>query len=1295
MKKFLSLKMRWLRIIMWSFIGIGILFVSLLITAFIVTPQLSNYKSQVVNSLQTTLEYPISLEDMQAKWRWFSPVVSLKNVVVWNTHRDAQLISIENLQVTISVWDLLFKQKIVTNSIEIDHLRTSLHQTTSGNFQFIGFEKSDSQSPENMSELLNVISLQDNITIRDITLNVYLRDGTHYVIANVIGELTHAWGDIKVNVEGALLEPQHAPPVRSLIKLYATLDPNHLVPSEWQGDVAIVMEQVDVPTWTKIFPEIPAHIQSGTGRVALYSTWNNGKPQMLQTSLALEKLSFSLPFLENEPAWHDAKLSGDLEWLQMSEGWQLTGKDLSITRDNLHMPATTFQINQKVPKVFANADLKTQLEESAYTIYFDQVDLDIMEDVIKTSPLLRSKLPAWWPMDLSGKLNQVKAEITDFTKPSPIVRLSSQFNNLGMAYHEAYKVGFRGLSGSIDLTPTSGALIVDSEQVQVQAPSLFTVGIELPRLNSTVNWNKQELGWLIEGNAKTGVFEHGMLDVSGTLHLLPNIGESEIDITASGSNIPAVPAIAMYLPRPVIPAGTVKWLDLAIQGGTAQQVNMILKGKLKDYPYSTPSKPGKFEAKIHMIDAQLNYHPDWPVITQMDGQVIFRSNAFYANILSGKIGGEDITQALVSIPEMKRSGFDLKVKGQAHGQAENLVNFLDQTPLKEKFGESLKIFSFSGPIETDLSLNIPIAKPNEKSEVSGVIDFSDNIVSLPTLNLSFSNVKGQLTFDENGLYSDNINATLYNQPVSMQMSTIIQTNAPNYLSMKMSGLFDAQTLSTQYPNPVWNNWRGITPFSAILEWRNKNDKKDSTLVINSSLSNVIIDLPAPFTKTADQTKPLILTATFGPTQQQLNVQYNSLLNSNLVFGEKNNEKALLRGTATILNKSAVDMPTSGLKIVGDIPTLNIDEWLPVIEKAAQNTNGNKTNPEISATFNTQKIILFDKNWEIRNLNVQSGTSQWKVGVSGADIKGQVIIPQDMKANPIALNLSYLSLKKDNSETAKQDIPFPPENFPNFTVKIDHLLLNNKTVGQLSLNAKKEKSAISFNSMKLTNPGYSFSGAGRWESGKMQTVSYLQGAVISQDLGLMLKNLGLYDSMEKGKGKTSFDLSWVGSPIAWNLPGLQGTMDIDWANAHLTQIKPGLGRILSLFNVSSLTRRLRLDFSDIVKKGFTFDKLTSHLNFNQGVIATTDGKVTSTSGEIDFNGKAFATNKTLDMNLTVKPSLTGPLPIAATVASGGNPLVGALAFAVDKAVTPKITGGLVVMKYHVTGTWEDPKIEKTK
>jgi uncharacterized protein YhdP len=192
---------------------------------------------------------------------------------------------------------------------------------------------------------------------------------------------------------------------------------------------------------------------------------------------------------------------------------------------------------------------------------------------------------------------------------------------------------------------------------------------------------------------------------------------------------------------------------------------------------------------------------------------------------------------------------------------------------------------------------------------------------------------------------------------------------------------------------------------------------------------------------------------------------------------------------------------------------------------------------------------------------------------------------------------------------------------------------------------------------------------------------------------MLKNMQISQGMEKGAGKTTLDLQWVGSPFAWDLNNLDGTLGIDWTNGHLVQVKPGLGRILSLFNVSSLSRRLRLDFSDIVKKGFTFDKITADMNFNQGVIATTNGKVTSTSGEIDFNGKAYSTNKTLDMNLTVKPSLTGPLPIAATVASGGNPLVGALAMAVDKAVTPKITGGLIVMRYKVTGSWQDPQIKK--
>ena len=93
-------------------------------------------------------------------------------------------------------------------------------------------------------------------------------------------------------------------------------------------------------------------------------------------------------------------------------------------------------------------------------------------------------------------------------------------------------------------------------------------------------------------------------------------------------------------------------------------------------------------------------------------------------------------------------------------------------------------------------------------------------------------------------------------------------------------------------------------------------------------------------------------------------------------------------------------------------------------------------------------------------------------------------------------------------------------------------------------------------------------------------------------GKGLTRLGYPQTMRDGSGRISADLSWQGPLYRPALENLEGTIRVRIESGRLLGADPGLGRIVGLFSVQALPRRLALDFEDVVDEGFEFDSTHS-------------------------------------------------------------------------------------------------------
>jgi uncharacterized protein YhdP len=142
------------------------------------------------------------------------------------------------------------------------------------------------------------------------------------------------------------------------------------------------------------------------------------------------------------------------------------------------------------------------------------------------------------------------------------------------------------------------------------------------------------------------------------------------------------------------------------------------------------------------------------------------------------------------------------------------------------------------------------------------------------------------------------------------------------------------------------------------------------------------------------------------------------------------------------------------------------------------------------------------------------------------------------------------------------------------------------------------------------------------------------------------------------------------------------------------VEPGAtGRVLGLLSVSSLPRRLTLDFSDLFADGFSFDTINGSFLVDSGNAYTNDLVVDGPAARIDISGRVGLVDKDYDQLVSVTPYIKSGLSLAGALA--GGPAVGAVMIVAETLLKDKLEplNKLARKQYTVTGPWTDPVVTR--
>lgn len=270
---------------------------------------------------------------------------------------------------------------------------------------------------------------------------------------------------------------------------------------------------------------------------------------------------------------------------------------------------------------------------------------------------------------------------------------------------------------------------------------------------------------------------------------------------------------------------------------------------------------------------------------------------------------------------------------------------------------------------------------------------------------------------------------------------------------------------------------------------------------------------------------------------------------------------------------------------------------------------------------------------------------------------------------------------------------PPEpgpgadGWPEVEARIDDLRLGDMRLGRLELLAGPTESGWETRRFQLRGASFRGDGGLAWEAGSGRTRAEL--SLRSGEAGAFFDDLGYRTIFADGNLRSSFAVQWPGGPQDFHLATLEGNARTRIRDGRLVQVEAGAGgRLLGLFSLQALPRRLTLDFSDLFARGLSFDELETRVSLAGGVAEIERMTIDAPAARIAVTGSTDLVARELDQRILVIPGDGSHLFLPSALIWG--PQTGALVWLAERVLQIDEVTRYV---YRVTGSWEDPDVRR--
>ena len=1257
--------------------------------ARLLLPVTDNYNNEIEARLSTLLGQPVKIGGLDAEWQGFGPRLILKDVRLLEQPNGKVIARFDKARLRFDILSYLRHGQLGLSNISVTDISLYIDRHPDGRISLAGIDTmvpgGESGTESGFEQW---ISEQVQLDIENAT--VYWRDSIADKMLHFTNVNLHLRNQgNRHQLDGAVKLPKD---LGGNISFALDVSGNPLRPTGWDGGLYIKGQKVKVSEIMSGALVAGVRLDSDTSDFELWSQWHDRELLKLKGAIDTHNLRLVSAHEQGKPKTLTiSKLGGKLLWLRQGNGWKLDIDRFNLTRAQQQWPDTRIHLTSNRLLPWQNADIEANIgflridDVRAVLLLIPNLNPELHELLLRLRP--------------TGELRNISATLQNDTKQYNKYFLQTEFNHVS---YQAWKTipGVSNLSGDLYANETSGHLAFNSSSAQFNMPHLFRDVLSINQLAGRINWKFQSNAWHVATSDL--IINNDDIKTRTAFNLeFPANGESPfIDLVLACNNGNGK-HFSRYLPAKIMKPKTVQWLDRSILGGHILDGKLLFHGRLKDFPFKQGQ--GKFESKIHIVDGLLDYAPQWPLIKNIDANLMFSGRRMQVTGNTGKIFDSKILAADISIDDMAVKPPLLKITGKISGPTDDQLNYLRASPpLKEHFGESLSGLAMDGDSVLNLDLAIPLKDEMEgQVKVKGKVDIKNNTLSIEQGGgLLWKDLNGTMIFTDDGIEAKGLKGQFFSQPSILDITTK-QVGKDKIAKFQAHGKLKPADLALDFA-PAWSQY-----FEGLMDWyinvdvpiHSKHRASKPLIHVKSVLDDVEIKLPAPLNKPAGKKLVVEADAELAKRERTIYVNYGDILSTALQFALINNKLALKRGEAVLGGGTAALPAYPGLHISGRVNQISYDQWKSVIDSTLpvnkrltdNNLIADPLNNLTSVDIQAGTFEALGQTYSAVQLNAMKLESEWEIKINSDNLAGSIEFPLDFKTTPLVMDLErwHLLPFKNNGNRIKT---IDPGNLPAIKINCKEFVYNDIKFGSFTVNSSRTFNGLKLDNMELETPITNITGKGLWQVTQNQQHSNFDFKLTTKNIGETMSALGYAGTIKGGKGDIAIKLAWPASPIEVTPKILDGSVNINFKNGQLLEMDPGAGRIFGLLSLQTLPRRLTLDFSDMFAKGFSFDEIKGDFRIEGGDAYTHDLHLSGPAARIAVLGRVGLTDKDYDQLVTVIPDITASVPLLTLLLSYSEPTTALVTWVLKNIFQSQIDQA-VSFQYTITGDWQNPKIEK--
>jgi len=734
---------------------------------------------------------------------------------------------------------------------------------------------------------------------------------------------------------------------------------------------------------------------------------------------------------------------------------------------------------------------------------------------------------------------------------------------------------------------------------------------------------------------------------------------------------------------------------------------------------------GVFKVGFDFDDTSLNYLKGWPQARGMRGRYDVQGTSVRVTANDGTLDAMRFSSVDARISDLLSPVLELS--STSAGALADLVAFGNTGPLKKLLSPALSDVSANGDAQMDLNISVPLSRKalldadksgtaNVKKpatiaglKINGSVFLNDNSISLARAKLDLEAVRGAVGFTNTGTIVNNLQALMYGRPVRIDAKTEGQAGA-RITEITMAGPMGAGNIMENFGIPLTQFVDGESQWNVRVQvpmTAEQTARSGIKIAAVSSLVGTQLLLPEPMAKSAGAPARMALSSTLMPESelQEWLIDYNEVMRSVVRVDNAGLQSFSARFGGGAPNPNI----NEGIRLEGTVSQLGLDGWassvaalLDELEPAATP----KPILPISADLQVKQFIAGRQSVGGGALRFNTDpdyingviNSPWLTGsVRYPRVHWQQNMPAIVRVNTVDKRfVDALETAPEGDKSADLD----PRILPPIQARISEVQWDLMNLKNLTIRTSPVVNGLNVDTFGFAYQSAQMVGDGYWhlrdpqgvnDTLTDQHISKLNLTLQGYDFGELLAHVGFGGTLSEGEGVLSGSLVWPAAAYKPSLENLVGELSIDMKNGRILKVEPGAARLVGLFALQTLPRRLSLDFKDLVLDGLDYETIRGKVQIANGVAHAPLVQMNGSIGVLDIAGESNLLTRQYNQRITVLPRVSAALPVIGVISGGASGGLGVL-FAGGLLKAVGIDFDLIGLReYTLTGSWDDPKL----